>query len=37
MHILGHTSLAMTRRYAAIAQADAARQQRRCSPVDRLK
>lgn len=35
--ILGHTSLAMTNRYVALAQADLAAQQRQFSPADRLK
>ena len=35
--ILGHTNLAMTNRYVAIAQADVANQHQRCSPVSHLK
>ncbi len=35
--ILGHTNLAMTRRYVALAQADTTRAQQRFSPMDRLQ
>jgi integrase/recombinase XerD len=35
--ILGHTSLAMVRRYVKLAQADIHRQHRASSPVDRLR
>ena len=35
--ILGHTSLHMTNRYVALAQADIANQHRQFSPADRLK
>jgi site-specific recombinase XerD len=35
--LLGHTDLAMTRRYVAIAQADVEAQHRSASPVDRLR
>ena len=34
--LLGHTNLAMTRRYSAIAEADVINQHRRYSPADRL-
>jgi integrase len=37
MQLLGHTDLAMTARYVALAQADIARQHRHNSPVDRLQ
>jgi integrase/recombinase XerC len=37
MQILGHTSLTMTRRYVALANADVAAQHRMHSPADRLK
>lgn len=36
MVILGHTDLAMTRRYVALAQADIEHQQRTFSPIDRI-
>jgi site-specific recombinase XerD len=35
--LLGHTTLTMTQRYVAIAQADIESQHRRFSPADRLK
>lgn len=35
--LLGHTSLAMSRRYTALAQADLEKQHREFSPVDRMK
>jgi integrase len=35
--ILGHTHLAMTQRYVAVAEADVVNQHRRFSPVERLK
>ncbi len=37
MQLLGHTSLTMTNRYVALAQADMENQHRLCSPVDNLK
>jgi site-specific recombinase XerD len=35
--LLGHTSLAMTNRYVALAQADIENQHRQFSPADHLK
>jgi integrase/recombinase XerC len=35
--LLGHTSLAMSRRYTALAQADLEKQHRQFSPVDQMK
>ncbi|HEX5324856.1 MAG TPA: tyrosine-type recombinase/integrase [Capsulimonadaceae bacterium] len=37
MQLLGHTSLTMTNRYVALAQADMENQHRLCSPVDHLR
>jgi len=37
MQLLGHTSLKMTNRYVALAQADIEHQHRQYSPVDRLR
>jgi site-specific recombinase XerD len=34
--LLGHTTLAMTNRYVALAQSDVEAQHRQFSPVDRL-